>query len=267
MNPTWERKLVSLLLAASLLTGGSVPTLAQPPPAGPESSLAESREFIKSGDYDEAIKRLKDTIGRAPSQPNVLRDAYLLLIEAVVIKGISDQKRPQGQHDAELNFAEANRLIAECLGIPALRHTRPDETLYPTEMVRRFDGVRAQLLGGVRVTALEPASALVLLDADTLRASANGQGLEATDVPAGPHQVVVQCRGFRSHTETISIPPGETPVLSYVLRRRHGRWWYATRAGGLGGAAAILLVAGRSSKSGPSPPADLPGPPDPPSGH
>ena len=148
-----------ILLAADLLCGGAVPAMAAEPPAssGVRATLDDCHELIKKGDYDLAIERLKATIGQPPPDPELLREAYLSLIESIEYKAANDGKRPDGLTEKRLLEAEADRLIAECLSNKALRHTRPDETRYPEDMVRRFKYVRAQHFGGVRVTSVDPA--------------------------------------------------------------------------------------------------------------
>jgi hypothetical protein len=232
--------------------------------AGVPASLTEARELIKNGDYDRAIDVLRAAIAHSQDRPALLGDAYLLLIKTYVFLGNDFKFKPQGRTASNLNYGEARDLIAEALMIPALRHIRPEPaTDYPPEMIGFFEETRGRLFGGFRVVELEPAGAVVLLDADTLRAMGDAL-LGASDVPVGPHSVMVRAPGYKDLSETVTISPRGRLERSYRLERKRGPWWYAGRVAGAAGilGGAIALVAGRGSSSGDTP---LPGAPPPPS--
>src|SRR4030095_580098 len=134
---------------------------AQPSSAPPTSSASDStstlesaRELIKNGEYDAAIETLRSSIRNARSAPAILRDSYLLLIKTYVFIGNDLKFRPQGREASHLNYQEAKKLIAECLGIEMLRHTRPEPASeYPPEMLAFFTEVRSQIFGSFPVRA------------------------------------------------------------------------------------------------------------------
>ncbi|HEY3215894.1 MAG TPA: hypothetical protein VGK93_05335 [Candidatus Eisenbacteria bacterium] len=254
-------------------TAGSRPAEAPAGPGAPPgngetpAALEQAREYIKNGDYDNAIELLKGVLEKARSRMQTLREAYLLLIKTYVFLGNDLRSKPQGREASNLNYQEARKLIAECLRTKELRHARPEPASeYPPEMITFFAEVRSQLFGSFRVVELEPREAVVLLDADTLRALP-GDGLFGdVDLAIGPHLVVVRAKGYKNVTEEVTISPNSTLERPYRLARRHGSAWYATVASGTLGVVGgvIALAAGRGSTSGPATPEPLPGAPPPP---
>jgi len=263
-----------LVLCASL----PLTVYAQPGPAAPaadsaqaaqttaEQAVADSRELLKSGDYDRAIEVLKAALAGGPYPGPLTRDLYLQLIKTYVTLGNDLKFRPQGREASNLNYRAAREWIVECLANPTLRHTRPEPaTDYPPEMVRLFAEVRAERFGAFRVVGVEPAGAAVLFDGDTLRLVADGvRG--GDDVPVGTHSVVVGAAGHRTLVETVTISPGATLERSYGLSRRQGARWYVTRGAlvvvaGVG----VGLLVGRGRTQSPNPGETLlpPAPPPP----
>jgi hypothetical protein len=236
--------------------------------ATPLSPLDQARELLRDGEYDRSIDVLKAALATSRSDPARLRETYLLLIKTYVFIGNDLKFKPQGRAASNLNYLEARRLIAECLGTRELRHTRPEPaSQYPPEMVTFFAESRRALFGGFRVRELTPAHAVVLLDGDTLRALPGGVEAGDIDLATGPHGVVVRARGYQETTDHITIPAGVNLERSYRLTKKKSGLWYATRGAGALGllAGAILGIATRggspaATKSAPT----LPGAPDPP---
>lgn len=254
-------------LAESLQSAGRENLTAGPsrPDGDPDASLDQARELIKDGDYDHAIEILRAAIERARSRVATLRNAYLLLIKTYVFLGNDFKFKPQGREASNLNYQEAKALIAECLGIRELRHTHPEPASeYPEEMIRFFAEGRSRIFGSFRVAELEPAGAVVLLDADTLRALPGDSLIGDVDLAVGKHLVVVRARGYKDVTEEITISPNSTLERPYHLARRRGAAWYATigagAAGVVGGLIALVASGGESSTT----PALEPLPPAPP---
>src|SRR4029453_7622748 len=122
--------------------------------------------------------------------------------------------------------------------------------------------VRSQIFGSFRVVDLEPAGAVVVLDADTLRAMPGDSLPGDVDLKVGPHRVAVTARGYRPLTQEIVISPNAMLERSYRLSRKRGAAWYATASG-----VAVALVVGIFSigRGSAEPPAGLsPLPPAPP---
>jgi hypothetical protein len=274
------------LLAGLLLVVPSA-GLAQAPvsPAGPDSlagsaktppdtrdtatQLADARELIKNGDYDHAIEALRYAVANSAGNPEQQREAYLLLIKTYVFLGNDYKFKPQGREASNLNYRAARELIAECLSIPALRRTQPEPaTDYPPEMIGFFAEVRSRLFGAFRVVGLEPVTAVVLFDGDTLHASGDGV-VAADDLPVGSHEVAVRAPGHKDLTETVTISPGSTLERSYRLEKKRGAGWYAARIGGglaiIGGT--IALIAGNKKDGTTTTEEPLPGAPPPPPTH
>jgi len=257
------RAWVALLV---LLTLTPVSVVAQPaPPAGdPLSLLKDARESMKNGLYDQAIETLESVLGRPQQRTETMREAYLLLIKAFVYQGSDYASRGQ-KAQANLDFDKARDLVRECLQIPELRHTRPEsEAEYPPREHELFRDVRAELFGSFRVSGVTPPSAVILFDADTLRAAAGESWRGDSDLLASkPHMVIVRSPGYRDFTEEVSLAPGETVERSYILHKPSHVAWYAS-----GGALALAgtLVAAFAHKSGGATPEAPLGPPlDPPS--
>ena len=272
MNSLRHSRLIpALLILGMLCLLTPLPVVAQEAQAqikDVDTSLQEARKLIKGGDYDRAIEILKGTIGRARSRLSDLREAYLLLIKTYVILGNDLKFKPQGREASNLNYKAARELIAECLHIKELRHTRPEPASeYPSEMVRDFAEVRSQIFGSFRVAGLDPPDASVIFYADTLRAMDQSGALGDVDLTAGLHLVVVRAKGYKGATDEITISPGATLQESYKLSKRRGRMWYATvGTGALGVVGGVVaLIAGKGSKPAASAPEPLPGPPGPPS--
>lgn len=265
----WFHRAVRVGMCLCLLASQATAVLAQEPVPAPGdlgATIEQSRELIKSGDYDRAIELLRGTIAQTHPNPTVLREAYLLLVKTLVYLGNDLRRRPQGRVASELNYEEARRQITEMLSIPALRHTRVEpETEYPEEMLRMFAEVRGQIFGSFRVLSVQPADAAVILDTDTLSASPGDSTLGEVDIPVGAHLVVVRHERFNPVTDRITISPGATLERSYRLTRKRDLRWYAPRVGGglalLGGVIAAI-VSSRRGTTGDQP---LPGPPSPPS--
>jgi hypothetical protein len=243
-------------LAATAQTAIPDSAAAAPP------SIERARELISNGEYDEAILILKDVIKLGDRA--MLGEAYLLRIKAHVYLGNHFKFQDQGRVTADLQYREAESLVAEVLGIRELRHLQPSAT-DPPEMVRAFADVRNRLFGAFRVTELSPAHAVVILDGDTLRAAAGDSLPSDVDLRAGKHLVVVRAVGYKDVTDDVTIDPGSTLARGYTLEKRRGTMWYATRSAGTLGVVGglIALLAGKEgSKTTPEQP--LPGPPDPP---
>jgi hypothetical protein len=226
--------------------------------------LEQARALLREGDYDRSIQVLKPALAAATGDPERLRETYLLLIKTYVFLGNDLKFKPQGREASNLNYQEARRLIAECLGIRELRHLAPvPESQYPPEMVAFFLETRRAIFGAFRVREIVPAGAIVLFDGDTLRAPTGETQPGDVDIAIGPHVVVVSAPGFKPSTDHITIAPDITLERSYRLEKQKGGMWYATR--GLGALAVvggvILAVGGKSGGETASP---LPGPPDPP---
>jgi len=239
-------------VADSLLTGAA--------------ALDRARELLRDGDYDPSIDVLKHALAAAHGRPEELRPLYLLLIKTYVFLGNDLKFRPQGREASNLNYQEARRLIAECLAVPALRHTVPaPASAYPPEMLAFFAETRARTFGAFRVLALDPRDAVVLFDGDTLRA-ATGDSLPGdVDLAAGPHVVTVRAPRRRERIDRVTIAPGVTLERGYVLERRRGPAWYAVRgAGALGVVVGAIAAFGAKGGDGGTTAAPLPGAPDPP---
>jgi len=235
-----------------------------PAPASVEEALAQSRELVKSGDYDRAIEILRGALER-PDVPTPLRkDTYLQLIKTYVIRGNDLKYQPQGRNLSDLNYGAARELVAQCLSIPDLRRTRPEPTTdYPPEMVRMFADVRAELLGAFRVVELNPATATVLFDEAELPLGTDCVRSD-DDLKAGPHRVTVTAPGYKPRTDNITISPGATLERSYELSKRHGPLWYVTRGVVAVGAVVGTVLLARGEDETPPVEQPLPAAPPPP---
>jgi len=241
--------------------------LAQPPAAAPAPSAAfldQAKELIKSGQLDQTIELLEGNRPRVQQDPELLAQTYLLLIKAYTFIGMNLSKQEQGRSASEASFDKANSLTVECLTNKALRHTRPDSANYPPLMLQDFQTVRERVQGGLRVTTLEPPSAHVVLDGDTLRADSTGI-LVAKDLPAGTYPLVIAAPGYVTKNTTLQVTAGSTVERPYELKRHRGGWWYATRIGVASAAVAAVVIALPSHSSSGEKPLDTP--PPPPSGH
>jgi hypothetical protein len=270
---THDRKFVRALLCALMIVIASpLPVLAQTaaqaqavPPGDPDAVLQTARELIKTGKYGHAIETLQALVAQLEPNTEIRRDAYLLLIKAFVYTGNGFKGTEDGQSNMKLNYGEARKLIAECLGIRELRHTRPEpETDYPEEMVAFFKDVRAQVFGAFRVTNVSPADAIVLFGADTLRTMAGETLLGGDDLAVGTHLVVVRAPGYRDLTAEVKISPGATVEQSFELTRHHGTLWYASRVGAALGVVGGLVAFLVKPSDGPTVDPPLGGPPPPP---
>jgi hypothetical protein len=262
--------LASMIPSPLLAANGPVkPSAAQALPASnaeTTASLERARELIKNGEYDAAIETLRGSIRSARSAPAILREAYLLLIKTYVFIGNDLKFRPQGREASNLNYQEAKKLIAECLGVESLRHTRPEPaSAYPPEMIAFFNEVRSQRFGSFRVTELKPAAASVLLDDDTLRTLPGDSLLGDIDIEVGAHRVAVMAKGFRSINQEITISPNATLERSYRLSRKRGPGWYAAASGvALAAIAGVFAIGRGSADEPPASAATLPPAPGPP---
>jgi hypothetical protein len=182
----WPALLLLLALAPAPARAQTAPAdTAASPPVPDSTVLAETREWFKQGDYDQAIEALRAALGRGGHATQDQQDLYLQLIKGYVLLGNDLKFRPQGREASNLNYDAARARIEECLAKPQLRRTRPEpESDYPPEMVRLFADVRARMLGRFRIVGVTPRDAAVVLDGDTLRAQADGTYL-AEDLTAG----------------------------------------------------------------------------------
>ncbi len=247
------------------------PAISTPSPAGPTSArpldalIAESKEGLKTGEYDEATRDLKQVIARAQDQPSVLSQGYLLLIKADVMRGNYYKSEPEGRDPSELFYREAERSVVDCLSIHALRHIKPEPVVdYPPEMVALFQRVRSESFGSIRLLHLNPPDAAVIFEGDTLHAAAGDSTVELDDLPLGPHTLVIGREGYRSLTDRITVAPGSVTEKSYELSRRRGALWYTERSGvAVAGAVTYLVLRRHDSANSSTPP--LSGPPAAPS--
>jgi hypothetical protein len=246
----------AMLLATSALTQPDI-----------DASIQRARDLIyTSGDYDGAVRLLREEIDWQRPPDAKLREAYLLLVDSIVYLGNARVADPGGYSTAQILYDEARTTIAQCLSIKELRQTRPEpDSLFAPETKRFFTEVRQQTLGGFVVRALEPADAIVTLDGDTLRGLPQEGGLGDLDLLAGVHSVVIQREGYDDHVEQIDVQPGVTTSRDYVLKKHRGWGWYATRVTGVavitGGIVALVAAGGGESTPPPEPLPAAPGPP------
>jgi hypothetical protein len=263
------RPLAIVLSCTMLFTGLPVPVPAQTPEAaapGVAAQLQQGRELLKQGDYDRAIEVLRGAVDASHQDPAMLREAYLLLAKTYVFLGNDFKFKPQGRMASSLNYKEAKSTIAEMLAVPELRHTLPEPVdEYPPEMHALFDEVRHEVFGAFRVIGLEPADAVVLLDADTLGTLPGETTLGEVDLPVGKHAVLVQKEGYEDLAEEITVSPGSILERSYTMKKRRGKTWYGAWIGGsvalIAGVAALVAAGSDQAGSSVQP---LPGPPPPP---
>jgi hypothetical protein len=263
-----------LSMAATADTREAQPVSKETPVASPApvvagaatgQSLDRARALIKDGQYDEAIETLRASIDRARAAPAMLRDAYLLLIKTYVFLGNDLKFRPQGREASNLNYQEAKKLIAECLGIEALRHTQPEPASeYPPEMIAFFSEVRSRSFGSFRVVDLKPAGSVVFLDGDTLRAMPGDSLPGDVDLKVGPHRVAVFAKGHRALSQEIIISPNAVLERSYRLARKRGAVWYTSASGVAAALVLGIFAIGKGSAAPPGGLEPLPTAPDPP---
>ena len=254
-----SRRLHALLWAGAFVAVASTARAAQTPTNAPPAeiqtsgaSLEQARDLIKSGDNDRAVDLLKSVIGTERGSLSRLREAYLLLIETYVFLGNDYKLKPQGREVSNLNYKAARELIAECLAVKALRHTQPEPASeYPPEMVSFFAEVRAQMFGSFSVAELNPAAAVVLLDADTLRMLPGKNAYGDVDLAVGRHVVILRAPRYKDLTDEVMIAPSAMVERNYQLTKRHGAWWYVTRTGAAVGVTSLGLAL-RGNKKGPT---------------
>ena len=239
---------------------------ALPPSGDVASSLQRARELLKSADYDGAIDILSALVQPEQSRIAAQREAYPLLVETYVQLGNAHKYRDQGRATSELNYEKARNLITQCLATKELRHVRPEPpSEFSEETIRMFDEVRNEVFGAFRVADLAPPHAVVLLDADTLRAPTGDGRPGDVDIAIGRHLVIVRAAGYKDLTEEITISPNSTLERPYHLSRKRGRMWYATLATGtiglVGGVVALVTSGGKTTSTE----QPLPDPPPPPS--
>ena len=268
---TWLPPSVASAQNASAPAAATRDTIANgvtlPAAAATDTSLALARELIKSGDYDRAIDVVTAAIQRLKSEPQMLRQAYLLLIKARVTYGNYLKSQPQGRAASQLSYEEARRTITECLKTPGLRHTQPEPASeYPPEVLQFFRDVRGKIFGAFRIVELTPPTALALLDADTLRVAPGDSLLGDVDLSVGSHVVALRAKGHRDVTDEITISPGATLERSYHLAKaRTGRWYAMAAAGTAALVAGVVALAGSKGNGTTATESPLPGPPSPPS--
>ncbi len=230
-----------------------------------DSLLARSRDLLRNAEYDENIALLTSLLADSLLPVEARRESYLLLIKTHLYLRTHLSRQSQGATAAELNLRRARELTRECLQDPALHSTRPEpEVEFPPEMVQMFRFVRAEVLGGFRVTSLSPPGARVVLDGDTLMAQlpdSASAALEWHDLPVGVHQVLVLAPGHVTKRVQIEISPGSVIESAYALHKRRGPLWYTTRAAAVLAVGTVIYMAVR-----PDVETDLPGPPPPPAG-
>lgn len=262
--------LLAVLLLNATVARSPMAQDAEAEPAAVETTFEEVPEYLKTGQYEKAELALRAAIEEAQRVDDFdrLRVAYLLLVKTYTIR--SNFFRQIDEQTAELYLEKAATVTRECLQIPQLRRTRPDSPLeYPPEMFDIFDDVRQEIFGSFRVVGLQPADAVVILDGDTLQVRPGETFVGETDIPIGPHEVVVAHVNYRTVNDAINISPGATLERPYVLERKRGGWWYVgvSSAGAAGAAGLTWLILAIIDKPPEPPPTvdPLPGPPAPPS--
>ena len=249
-----------LLLALGTSRAQSAPDI--------DATLQRARDLIyTSGDYDGAVRLLREEVDWQRPPDDKLREAYLLLIDSIVYLGNARVADPGGYSTAQILYDEARTTIAQCLSVKELRQTRPEpDSLFAPETKRFFTEVRQQTLGGFEIRTLQPEDATVTLDGDTLRAMPGETVRSDLNLLAGTHVVQISHDGFDAISEEIRIEPGVTASRDYALNKHRGWSWYATRGTGLAVVAGgvIALVTGASNESTPPPAEPLPSAPPPP---
>jgi hypothetical protein len=254
--------LVVLLLP--LLPQGA--TLAAPDPAETaariDSLMARGLKYLIAGEHDSAAQQLKAALELARDDtPRLARD-YLLLIETYVVAGNYFKSEPQGREASLLFYREGRRYVEESLGLPQLRHLRPEPpTDYPPEMLAMFREARELRFGSLRLRKVVPSDAMVLLDGDTLSCAPPDSVLEVLDLAVGPHALLLRRGGYQDFKETVNISPGSMTERNFEMRPARGLVWYTTRGAVLlGGAVAFVVTRpdDHSSSGGPPLPAPTP---------
>jgi hypothetical protein len=238
-------------------------------PADVNESLLEVRRLIRSGLHEDAIeaaKTAKVAVEAAPADSTQQARAYLLLALSYVnyANFQANERRPMA---AETLYKEARAALVEGLSNPALHDLQIDRTPgeYPPEMIELFDRVRAELFGGLRIIALDPPDARVLLDGRLLPTLPGEAVLGDAALPVGPHTITVARDGYRIQEETIHITPNSWQERPYRLTKKRSKRFYAlVGAGVVAAAGGVVALAGDGGSSGPAPLEPLPGPPPPP---
>jgi hypothetical protein len=253
------------LCAALVLTTLGQTAWAQPAD-DVDRSLQAVRERIRAGEHEgaiEAAQSAKAAVEAGTPDPARLAQAHLLLALSYVNYGNfqANEHRPMA---AEMLYKEARAALAAGFAIPELRRAQLDRGEWPPELIELFARVRAEMFGGLRIIALEPADALVTLDGAPLD-SLPGEAVRGdAAVAVGPHTIAVERPGYRTQTETITIAPNSWQERPYRLVKKRGRRFYAlVGTGVLAVAGGVVALVGGSGGAAP-PLAPLPGPPPPP---
>jgi hypothetical protein len=258
------------MAVVSLHAGLAVPVGAQAPYEAADRSLQAVRELIVAGEHEaaiEAAKAARAEVEAAPRDPARLEQTYLLLVLSYVNYG-NYQVNEHRAMAAETLYKEARTQIRECLSVPELRRIRLDRTsgVYPPEMITMFDEVRAEMFGGLRILALEPPDARVLLDSVPLTTLPGESLLGDPAVPVGAHTILVEREGYETRREAITITPATWQERPYTLDKKRGKKFYAAVGTGVlavvGGAIALAVAGGGETAATAEP---LPEPPPPPS--
>ncbi len=253
-----RRRGLAWILAVVLLVSSGVailPATAADP--GEKERVEQARRLVKAGSYDEAIAILTTAIRDGNMETEVLREAYLLLASTFIYKYNQYRNSFETRAIAGESYQEADRVVRECLGRWELRHTRPDTLgAYPPEIPKLFAQVRRAEFGTLRIAALDPPDAVVVLRGDTLRV-----GDTVTDVPAGIDTLLVIHPKW-SDRGIVPIQPNETSDFRYAFTKHRSSKWYVipgVLAGTAGIIAAIVLPGDEKTKPEAT---TLPPPPD-----
>jgi hypothetical protein len=215
-----------------------------------ESLIADGRESLKHGTYDQGIRILKRAISLTQCDRELLGQAYLVLVSTYVQCGNYYKNEPQGGETSALYYEKAANCVDECMSRPNLRHLRPiPASRYPPEMHEMFRRTRERMFGSLRILVASPRDARVTLDGDTLSVAPGDSAFEALDLPLGAHQLHITREGFRDLRESVRINAGSTAERTYSLRRHRSALWYAGRAS-LGISGAVVYLATRKEARG-----------------
>jgi hypothetical protein len=242
----------------------------QPRPAAADDidrSLHEVRDLIRRGEHEAAISAAQDAktaVEAGVSDPARLAQAYLLVAFSYVNYGNfqANERRPMA---AETLYKEARAALEQGLSnVAPLRAAQLDPAEYPPEMIDLFTRVRAEKFGGLRIIALDPPDAVVMVDGAVLSPLPGETALGDPALPIGAHTITVERSGYTMQTETITIAPNSWQERPYRLAKKRGKKFYGLLGAGVAaavGGVAALVAGGDTATPGAEP---LPGPPPPP---
>ncbi|MBN2011654.1 PEGA domain-containing protein [candidate division KSB1 bacterium] len=214
------------------------------------SGVMEGVQLFWKADFDKAIAELQNTITNNALSRDDIFSAYVYI-------GFSHARAGHSSELIENAFRKAVEIN------PTLKL---DTGKIPPDLVKRFDGVRNEMIGSVYITSVPENATIIVYDSrNRVQYQGNTPQLVAP-LLTGIYDIRLNKKGYLETPWTATVFPSTTDTIRVTLQQKHmpfyKKWWTWTAAGGIALASAYAILSEEDTASEQPGNTDLPVPPN-----